>query len=64
MGVLAVGVVVVDGGFMLSDPIGGNGGIPLVDEGKLDLEEGMGSRGMVLWLDGQGKCVAHCRYVV
>ena len=28
---------------MLSDSIGGNGGIPLEDEGKVDLEEGIGS---------------------
>ena len=64
MGVLDGGGVVADVGFMLSDPTGGNGGIPLVDEGKLDLEEGIGSRAMVLWLDGQGKCVVCCRYVV
>ena len=61
MGVLAGGAKVADGGFMLSDPIGSNGGIPLVDEGKLDLEEGIGSKGVVLWLDGQGKCVVCCR---
>ena len=40
---------------MLSAPMGGSGGIPLVDEGKLDLEEGIGSLGVVLWIDGQGK---------
>ena len=47
--------------FMCNDPIGGSGGMPLVDEGKLDLEEGLGSKGVVLWLDGQDKCVVCCR---
>ena len=61
MGVLARGAEVADGGFMLSDPIGGNGGIPLMDEGKVDIEEGIGSKGVELWLDGQGKCVVCCR---
>ena len=37
--------MVADGGFMLSDPIGGNGGSPLVDEGKVGLEEGIESIG-------------------
>ena len=46
----------VDVEFMFSDPKGGSGKIPLVDEGKLDLEEGIGNKGVVLWLDGQGKC--------
>lgn len=53
--------MVADGGFMFSDPIGGNGGIPLVDEGKVGLEEGIGSKGVELWLDGQGKWVVCCR---
>ena len=44
--------------------LGGSGGILVVDEGKLDLEEQIGSRSVVLWLDGQGKCVVCCRYVV
>lgn len=61
MGVLARGTMVEDGGFMLSDPIGGNGGIPLVDEGKVGQEEGIMSRGVELWLDGQGKWVVCCR---
>ena len=56
--------MVADGGIMLSDPIGGNGGIALVDEGKVDLEEGIRSRGVELWLDSQGKCVVCCIYVV
>ena len=56
--------MVADVEFIFSDPIGGSGGIPLVDEGKLDLEEGIGSRGVVLWLNGQGKCDVFCRYVV
>ena len=43
--------------FMFNEPIGGSGGIPIVYEGKLDLEEGIGSKGVVLWIDGQGKCV-------
>lgn len=47
----------VDGGFMFSDPIGGNGGVPLVDEGKLGLEEAGRNKGVELWLDGQGKWV-------
>ena len=47
--------------FVFSDPIGGSGGMPLVDEGKFDMEEGIGSKGVVLWLDGQGKCVVCCR---
>lgn len=47
--------------FMFSDPIGGSGAIPLVDEGKLGLEEATGSKGVVLWLDGQGKCYFCCR---
>ena len=47
--------------FMFNDPIGCSGGMPPVDEGKLDLEEGIGSKGVVLWLDGQGKCVVCCR---
>ena len=51
----------VDVEFMLSDPIGGSGGMPLVDEGKLDLEEGIESKCVVLWLDGQRKCVICCR---
>ena len=45
MGVIIQGDVVEGGGFMLSDPIGGNDGSPLVDEGKVGLEEGIGSRG-------------------
>ena len=53
--------MVVDVEFMFSDPIGGSGGMPLVDEGKLDQEEGIGSKGVVLWLDGQGKCAVCCR---
>ena len=47
--------------FMFTDPIGSSGGIPLVNEGKLNLEEGIGSRGVILWLNGQGKCVVCCR---
>ena len=43
----------VDVEFMFSDPIGGSGGMPL--------EEGFGSKGVVLWLDVQGKCVVCCR---
>ena len=50
--------------FMFSDHIGCSGGMPLVDEGKLDLEEGIVSKGVVLWLDGQGKCVVCYKYVV
>ena len=46
--------------FMFSDPIGGSDGMPLVGEGKLDMEEGIGSKGVVLWLYGQGKCVVFC----
>ena len=53
--------MVEDGGFMLSDLIGGNRWIPLVDEGKVSLEEGIGSRVVELWLDGQGKWVICCR---
>ena len=49
---------------MFSEPISGNGRMPLVDEVKLDMEEGIDSKGVVLWLDGQGKCVVCCRYVV
>ena len=47
--------------FMFNDTIGGSGGMLLVDEGKLDLEERIGSKDVVLWLDGQGKCVVCCR---
>lgn len=64
LGVLNGGAEVANGGFMLSDPIGGNGGIPLGDESKVGLEEGIGSRGVVLWLYDQAKCVVCCRYVV
>lgn len=64
MGVLDGGGEVEDGGFMLSDLISGNGGIPLVDEGKVGLDEGIGSRGVISWFDGQGKCVVCCIYVV
>ena len=46
---------------MLSDPIGGNGGGPLVDKGKVGLEEAIRSKGMKLWLDDQGKWVVCCR---
>ena len=49
---------------MLCDPMGGSGAIPLMDEAKFDLGEGIGSRDLVKWLDGQGKCVVCCRYVV
>lgn len=44
LGVLVGGVAVADVEFMFSDSIGGSGGMPLVDEGKLDLEEGIGVR--------------------
>ena len=53
----------VDVEFMLNYPMGGSGGIPLIDVGKLDLEEGIGSKGVVLWLNGQSKCVVCCIYV-
>ena len=53
--------MVADGGFMLSDLIGGNSEGPLVDEGKVGLEEAVGSSGVELWLDGQGKWVVCCR---
>ena len=56
--------MVADVEFMFSDPIGGSGGMPLVDEGKLDLEEGIRSKGVVLWFDVQAKCGVCCRYVV
>ena len=49
--------MVADGGFMSSDPIHGNNGIPLVDEVKVGLKEWIGSRGVKLWLNGQGKWV-------
>lgn len=50
--------MVVYGGFVMSDFIGVNGGIPIVDEGKVGLEEGVGSREVELWIDGQ------CMWVV
>ena len=53
--------MVACGGFMLSDPISSNGGIPLVDEGKVDLANGIMNKGVELWLDDQGKCVVFCR---
>ena len=53
--------MVADGGFMLSDLIGGNGGIPLVGEGKVGLEDGVKSRGVELQLDGRVKWLVHCR---
>ena len=53
--------MVADSGFMLSDTICGNGGSPLEDEGKVGLEEGIRSRGVELWLDGQGKWDVCCR---
>ena len=53
--------MVADVEFMFRDPVNGSGGMPLVDEEKLDLGEGIGSKGVVLWLDGQGKCVVCCR---
>ena len=51
----------VDVEFMFNDPIGGSCGTPLLGEGKMGLEEGIGSKGVVLWLDGQGKCGVCCR---
>ena len=47
-------MVVVE--FMFNEPIGGSCGTPLVGEGKVGLEGEIGSKGVVLWLDGQGKC--------
>ena len=47
--------------FIFSDPIGGSCGTPLVDGGKVGLVGEIGRKGVVLWLDGQGKCVVCCR---
>ena len=47
--------------FMFNDPIGGSCGTPLVGEGKVGLEEETGRKGVVLWLDVQGKCVVFCK---
>ena len=46
---------------MFNDPIGGSCETPLVGEGKMALEEEIGRKGLVLWLDGQGKCVVCCK---
>ena len=47
--------------FMFNDPIGGSCETPLVGEGKMGLEEAIGRKGVVLWLDGQGKCAVCCK---
>ena len=51
----------VDVEFMFCYPIGGSGRMPLVVERRWDLEEEIRSKGVVLWLDGQGKCVVFYR---
>ena len=60
-GVLIGGVEVADVEFMFNDPIGGSSGTPLVGEGKVGMEEEIGRKGVVLWLDGQGKCAVCCK---
>ena len=47
--------------FMFNEPIGGSYGTPLVGEGKMSLKEEIGRKGVVLWLNGQGKCAVLCR---
>ena len=51
----------VDVEFMFNDPIGASCGIPLVGEGNTGLEEEIVRNGVVLWLDGQGKCAFFCK---
>ena len=47
--------------YMFNDPIGHSCGTPIVGEGKAGLEEEIERKGVVLWLDGQGKCVVCCK---
>ena len=51
----------VDVEFMFNDPVGCSCETSLVDEGSMGLEEDIGRKGVVLWLDGQGKCAVCCK---